>query len=264
MGRPATIQRQQLLDTARRVFARKGFEAATLADIASELKVTPAAVLRHAGSKQRLFADAMRDGQIELPQCIRDLDHARGDEDPRIVLGNFARELIPFLGGVLSVVVAVHMHERATEAEIRIPFDSKAEDAPPRQGLRVVERYFARAASAGTVRITDYRAAARLFLGSLHSYVLYHQVIKLPSYPLQPYVDALIDLWTNGGFGASKAKNSARGDSDRAPRAGRGGNVRVRSAQSDPARARSGRDARGEDGERRVADGRPRHTRSRR
>src|SRR6266550_4509004 len=43
MGRPPTINRERLLETARRVFAAKGFEAATLADIAAELHVRRAA-----------------------------------------------------------------------------------------------------------------------------------------------------------------------------------------------------------------------------
>ena len=64
MGRPPTIQRQQLLETARRIFAQKGFEAATLADIARELSVTPAALLRHASSKQALFAQSMKAARV--------------------------------------------------------------------------------------------------------------------------------------------------------------------------------------------------------
>ena len=60
MGRPPRIRRDQILDTARRVFAAKGFAAATLADIAGELGVTAAALLRHVRSKDALFAEAMR------------------------------------------------------------------------------------------------------------------------------------------------------------------------------------------------------------
>ena len=48
MGRPPRISREQLLDTARRVFSTRGFDGATLADIGAELGVTPAAILRHA------------------------------------------------------------------------------------------------------------------------------------------------------------------------------------------------------------------------
>ena len=262
MGRPATIQRPQLLDTARRVFAQKGFAAATLADIAGELNVTPAALLRHVKSKQELFFEAMEGGNIELPPSIKTLDALTGEEDPRVVLHTFARELIPFLAGVISAVIAVHMHERA--GELRLPFDREADNAPPRRALRVIEAYFRRARDAGRIRVADERAAARLFLGSLHAYVLYQHVIKLPSYPLEPYLDALIDLWSNGGFSAKEAKRAARGDSRR-PAAGRGGrNVSLPAKRTKAARAEVQRDDRSADRKRRVAHRRPRGARPRR
>ena len=262
MGRPATIQRPQLLATARSVFARKGFEAATLADIASELKVTPAALLRHVKSKQALFFEAMETGNIELPPSIGVLDSLTGEEDPRVVLRQFARELIPFLAGVISAVIAVHMHERA--AEIRLPFDREADSAPPRRALRVIEAYFARARDAGRIRIDDERAAARLFLGSLHAYVLYQHVIKLPSYPLEAYLDALIDLWSHGGFSATQTKGAPRRH-PRASAAGRGGgDVPLPAKRAKAARDAVQRDDRGADGQRRLAGRRPRRTRPRR
>ena len=86
MGRPAIIRREQLLETARGVFARKGFEAATLADIAAELNVTAAAVLRHFPSKQALFAAAMQPRHFEIPPFIRDLASVDPATDPRVVL----------------------------------------------------------------------------------------------------------------------------------------------------------------------------------
>jgi len=85
MGRPPTIQRQQLLETARRIFAQKGFEAATLADIARELSVTPAALLRHAASKQALFAQSMRAARVAPPEFILELAATDAAADPRIV-----------------------------------------------------------------------------------------------------------------------------------------------------------------------------------
>jgi hypothetical protein len=168
----------------------------------------------------------------------------------------------PFLAGVISAVLAVHMHERATE--IRLPFDREAESAPPRRALRVIEGYFARARDAGTVRIDDPRAAARLFLGSLHAYVLYQHVIKLPSYPLESYLDALIDLWSHGGFSGKQTKRVSRGDSDRGTDDRRRGNVRVSARGAKAAPAGAQRDARSANGERRLAGGRARDPRPRR
>ena len=57
MGRPPRIRRDQILDTARGVFAAKGFAATTLADIAGQLHVTPAALLRQKSIKTVLLAN---------------------------------------------------------------------------------------------------------------------------------------------------------------------------------------------------------------
>jgi hypothetical protein len=213
-------------------------------------------------SKQHLFFEAMQGGSIELPPCIQALAGRTGAEDPRNVLQHFAREMVPFLAGVISAVIAVHMHERATE--IRLPFDREAESSPPRRALRVIEAYFTRARNAGTVRIDDPRAAARLFLGSLHAYVLYQHVIKLPSYPLEPYLDALIDLWSHGGFSGKQTKRGSRGDSDRSVVDRRRGNASLPAKRAKAARAGAQRDARSANGERRLARGRARDRRPRR
>src|SRR5688500_5357766 len=95
MGRPPIINRGELLETARKIFTQKGFDSSTLADIAGELGVTAAAVLRHFESKQALFNQAMRP-TVALPQVILDLQTVDASTDPRIVLRRLAEEWIPF------------------------------------------------------------------------------------------------------------------------------------------------------------------------
>src|SRR5438445_13484595 len=98
MGRPPRISQDELLDTARRIFAAKGFEAATLADISSELGVTPAAVLRHFDSKQELFWAAMQGRQVTgPPDFILELANADGRSDPRVVLRGIAERFVPLV-----------------------------------------------------------------------------------------------------------------------------------------------------------------------
>src|ERR1051326_1772513 len=159
MGRPPTITREQLLETARRVFAEKGFEATTLAEIAAELHVTPAAVLRHVPSKQALFAAAMRARHIELPAAIVHLQATGGAEDPRVVLRRLAEEFVPFVSKTIAENLAIYMHRRS-QTSIVLPFDVRDDDSPPRRGLRIVADYFHRAAEAGVLHVEDPRAAS--------------------------------------------------------------------------------------------------------
>src|ERR1043166_10251281 len=113
MGPPPTTTGEQVLETARRVFATKGFEAATLADIAAELKITAAAVLRHAPTKQALFNAAMRPRHLELPPAIIHLQVTGGAEDPRVVLRRLAEEVVPFGSATIAENLAIYMHRRS-------------------------------------------------------------------------------------------------------------------------------------------------------
>jgi AcrR family transcriptional regulator len=207
MGRPPRITRLQLLECARDVFAAKGFEATTLADIALELGVTPAAVLRHVPSKQALFNEAMRP-TMALPQCILDLRSTDAGSDPRVVLRRVAEGWVPFAQTTIAQNIAVQLHARS-RSTFTLPFDAGAEDSPPRRGLRIITDYFRRASKAGVIRVDDPRAAALLFMSSLVGYVFIHQIVRaVPRpYPLPDYIDALLDLWTGGAItGGTRAR----------------------------------------------------------
>jgi AcrR family transcriptional regulator len=270
MGRPPRITREQLLETARRVFVTKGYESATLADIAAELGVTAAAVLRHFNSKHELFVTAIRGGAIQLPDFITELQTVDPATDPRIVLRHIAERFIPFAQNTIATNLAVYMHNRASTSFV-LPFDTSSDSAPPKQGLRIVTDYFRRAADAGVVHIRDPRAAALLFMGSLQSYVFLHQVLNVSAkpYPLDDYIDQLIDVWTSGaivtgGRRARKAKPSEAAPADRSARDRSKRNVPLDEGKKKTGGARPQRLARSADGERGVAVRRPSRSRTRR
>lgn len=264
MGRPPTITREQILKTARAVFTERGFAAATLADIATDLNVTAAAVLRHFDSKQALFDAAMR-GSVALPECILRLERVDAAADPRIVLRRLAEEWIPFASTTVAQNLVVTMHARTNPTFI-VPFDPQSDDSPPRRGLRIVANYFRRAKRAGVIRVDDPRAAALLFMGSLLSYVFIHYVLRIfdPPYPVADYVDSLLDLWTEGAISRAEASSPQAHRSGTRDRRGRDRPAGVHAREPAREGARALGDARGADGGDRVARRRTRHPRVRR
>jgi AcrR family transcriptional regulator len=271
MGRPPTISREQILKTARAVFTQKGFATATLAEIAGELSVTPAAVLRHFDSKQALFNAAMRP-TVTLPDCILELERIDASSDPRAVLRNLAQQWLPFARTAIVENLVLSMHERSNPTLV-VPFDPRREDNPPRRGLRIVTSYFRRARKAGVIRVEDPRAAALLFMGSLVSYIFIHYVLNVfeRPYPLEDYVDALIDLWTEGAIvtrqGGTRGRKRLTTQTHRSDRGHRGRGdraARVHAAETTAERAGALRNAGGENGQRRVAGRRSRVPRVRR
>jgi AcrR family transcriptional regulator len=264
MGRPPRISRDQILEAARDAFTARGFAATTLADIAAGLHVTAAAILRHFPSKQDLFAAAMSARGLAVPEFVEELARAKASDDPRIVLRRFAEEFVPFMSTVIRPAIAVQMHMASQTTTLVVPFDTHAEETPPRRGIRIMAGYFRRAMSAGTVRPGDPRAMALLFVGQLQSYVFLHQILDVkPVFPLGDYLDQLFELWTGGALAVeTKSVRPTRGG-DRARRRGGGGTaVRPKTTAAEAARPR--RNARGADGQRRLAGRRTRDPRPRR
>lgn len=202
MGRRPKVTREEVLTTARQVFAERGFEGATLAAIASRLDLSPAALLRHAATKEELFAASMTPaaGEIRVPvEFLAELD---GSEDPEQVLRRIVEAFVPFLEQKIGEQIARWMRAR-TLAEARgfpLPFDPDVQPTPPQRALALIEEYLRRAVRAGRLSVRDPHAAALLLLGSCQAYIVLHRIARIedPPLPLARYVDTLVEIWTCG------------------------------------------------------------------
>jgi AcrR family transcriptional regulator len=204
MGRPARVTRGQVLQAARDAFAARGYAGTTLAAIAARLGVSPAALLRHAPTKAALFGAAM----AEPPTPDRSFPMAflaQADvANPRGVLRELAHTAIPFIEAQMSESIACWMYAKNAEerSTLRLPWNPRAQNSPPRRVFALLEGYLRRAARAGTLRIRDPQAAAMAFMGNLNAYAFFHRVIPLvdPPVPLERYVDTLLDIWSRGAL----------------------------------------------------------------
>jgi AcrR family transcriptional regulator len=214
MGRRPKVTREEVLLAARAAFAERGFEGTTLAAIAARLDLSPAALLRHAASKEELFSAAMAAGQGEIRIPFAFLAETTGEEEPRAVLRRVGESFIPFIEQKLGETLASFMRTKSEESRgtFPLPFDVNSRPTPPQRALALIEEYFRRAHAAGRLDLPDAKAAAMAFLGSLHSYVMLHKVVKVmdPPLPLERYLDTLIEIWTRGARLAKPKKASPR------------------------------------------------------
>ena len=188
---------------ARRMFADRGYEGTTLEEIAGKLGVTAAALVKRTGSKQKLFMEAMNSAQQqELPPGLDALADVSKGTDPLQVLSRLAEDVIPFLEQKIqqNIVLMMHLGRSERDGAEALPFPT-GEASPPARALIHLETYFRRLKRTGVLRLTDPRAAALLFLGSLQSYVFFHRVLRVasPPFPVSRFIAQLIQLWSEGG-----------------------------------------------------------------
>lgn len=68
ISKPPEIRRQEILDTAIKVFYEKGYEGTSMNDIAKELNVVQGLCYRYFPSKQHLFNEAMEQSIEEISE----------------------------------------------------------------------------------------------------------------------------------------------------------------------------------------------------
>ena len=203
MGRTARVNRGQVLSAAREAFVERGYEGATLADIAGRIGVSAAALLRHAPTKRDLFVACMGEGEPEaMPLAF--LQEMDGSEDPKRVLRRAAETMVPFLESKMRQIVArwVYFKRVPGVGLMPLPFDPSARPTPPQKNLKYLEDYMRRAARKGRLRIEDPSAAALSFLATLHSYVFLQHVMEVleKPMPLERYLETVLDIWTRGAI----------------------------------------------------------------
>jgi AcrR family transcriptional regulator len=204
MGRRPRVSREEVLDAAREAFADRGYDGTTLAAIGTRVGLSPAALLRHAPSKEALFAEAMHPpeaGDESLPMDF--LRQVKGSADPVPVLRRLAEAFIPFFERRIGADLACYTHSLPD-----LPADPRLTEVR-RRGFALVASYMRRAARAGRLSVRDPEAAALAFMGSLASYVFMHRVARIiePPLPLPRYLDDLMGIWTRGAVRAARRRS---------------------------------------------------------
>lgn len=155
------VRKREMIDTAMRVFARNGFEASSMADIAREMQVVPGLCYRYFRSKQDLYDQALA---IYAKECAA----------PYIAVFNRADEGLESLLQSLSAVYlkadkeiyCEFFHDEGNEI-----FHQQLTLLMMRELLPTAEKALRVLLERGEIRITDPSVTA--------SFILYGQVALL-------------------------------------------------------------------------------------
>jgi AcrR family transcriptional regulator len=186
MSRPVSIQREAILDIARKVFMRDGYRAST-ARIAKEVGISEGSIFKHFKSKASLFLAAM---EVEAgdPAWEERLLAGAGREEPCKALESAGLQLLEQMRLTLPRLMMIN------SSGVTIPKHDVGDELPrPLQTMDVLRRYFTAEVRAGRMSMASPRIQAHLFVGALAHYAWCETLFDYQSGPPAIYVRTLVD-----------------------------------------------------------------------
>lgn len=191
MRTPKVVEdrREQIMDAAMRVFARKGFTRATNKNIADEIGITPGLIYHYFKNKKAMF-QAIVETRSPL-RIVRTLPKEALDLPPE--------QLLRFLG--LRVLDVVEGESFVQILRMLLPEVLHNEEMRPilasalREVLEFIEHYLQTQMDKGTLRKGDALQDAQTVIGCIMGYVLRRQILHDPlalSYTQEQIVDSVV------------------------------------------------------------------------
>ena len=192
------IRREEILATALRLFAEKGYNATSMRDLAGAVGLTEGALYKHFAGKQELF-EASIERVIGMRDAILMQTGAMDLNDIRPVLRVLGRAVLHFImQGDGQYVFRIFVQD----AHQAVSSDGLAVRDRFVQGLSLLSAIFQQARDAGVLRVElDPQFLARQFGGTLISTAVMQKVIGLEDrLPLdvEIFVDQFVDVFLAG------------------------------------------------------------------
>jgi len=163
-GADDNAKRRQIVHGARKVFLSRGFDAASMGDIAKEAGVSKGTLYVYFKDKEALFVAIVEQECCTHAESTFSLDPA--DRDVAAVLNRTGAEFVRFLcspGKADSLRIVIAIAERMPE------IGRTFYETGPKTGIRKLAAYLKAQTEAGLLKVDDYEVAASQFLDSCQS-----------------------------------------------------------------------------------------------
>ncbi len=168
----AEDRREQILDAALRIFAKKGFAKATNKDIAREAGITSGLIYHYFESKEALLK-AIFEERSPL-QLIRSIPREMLDQPPEQFLRFFITQMLAVVEDEKTMqLVRVYLPEAIYNPQ-SVPFGTAAIS----EGTQFLAVYLQGKMNRGELRPADARLVASIFLGSIFDIALRRKALK--------------------------------------------------------------------------------------
>ena len=206
-GRPPVISQERLLEIAREVFLELGISATT-AEVASRAGVAEGTIFLRFKSKSELFRAAMQFDPDQALAIVEELPARAGAPDLRAVLVDFAEQFIRVGRVAVPVMMMTWSNpeqpgclERGSERGLRY-----------RRVIAALTSFFALEVESGRLRDSDPEVLARMFMGSLHHFVMAEVFVGGPIGKLgaAEFVGEVVDVLLRSAAGVAPARATSR------------------------------------------------------
>lgn len=191
-------RRREILDAARRLFSRRGYNGVTVRAIAAEARLNSAAHLYfYFPSKADLYRQTVT--EMTAPVQAISVSESALDRPPERALASIARAYLRMFDDEDTVdLYRMGLIEAATNPQLGA---DHLEAGGGMQGLALVEKYIERQVELGTLRVSNPRVVAIWFLWQLRSYIIIRELYQplfnhLPE--IDEYVDDIVDIVIHG------------------------------------------------------------------
>jgi AcrR family transcriptional regulator len=190
-------RRQQILQGALAVFAKKGFEKATNKDIARSAGIgSPGLIYHYFDDKAELFRQVIEQHAPAIQLVTR--PEAFMEMPLREALTLFAQKFLQISENPTTIAVLKLMIGEAVRKEEVATMINKI---GPGRVFPLLQRYFEQQIAAGAMRQMDAGAAVRCFVGPLIAYIITREIFPqhdVESLDQETMVETLVDIFLRG------------------------------------------------------------------
>jgi AcrR family transcriptional regulator len=183
-----SAKRRQIMEGARQVFLARGFDGASMGEIAKVAGVSKGTLYVYFDNKESLFEALTTEEKRGLAEVLFQLDAE--DPDVRAVLTRLGRSYLGRMG-TPEHVSSVRMVIGAAEKFPRL--GQAFYEAGPCQGAARLKAYFDRQVAAGRLSIGDTGVAAQHFLDLCGSGLIRRLLFAVGGAPTEPEIEKNVD-----------------------------------------------------------------------
>jgi AcrR family transcriptional regulator len=188
-------RREQIIDAAMRVFARKGFLRATNKDIADEINITPGLIYHYFKNKEAVLK-AIIENRSPL-QVVRSLPPDAFEQPPAVFLSFLIRQVLGVVEGEQFVqLLHVMLPELVQHPELMAGVVQAMQ-----QAMHILSTYLEAQMAKGELRHADAAITVQVLIGSVMGFVLRRQILHDPSalaYTHEQIAEAVADTVLQG------------------------------------------------------------------